>query len=272
MNTATDRNEIIAILAGVSLVGKSDEFIIKEVQKRAAKATDTATQIAVLAYVLIEQRGFKTTEAAAALDYSTGTISAYSNKGKALVTAKITETVAVRTLWAQLGSLTAERITSISADMVSADNPAELVEIASMTAIISSRLGDQSTPEKVEAIRTNLVAQGITLPARVRTAVATTAQALDITLPVVTRDKAAAGAADSKAEEAPTTARASKALEQFENDRLAGSEGAEFELSAQEVRELVAIAQTAIRQLFRAGAIEAIVTITETLEEATVTA
>ena len=241
-------------------------------QKRAAKATDTATQIAVLAYVLIEQRGFKTTEAAAALDYSTGTISAYSNKGKALVTAKITETVAVRTLWAQLGSLTAERVTSISADMVSAENPAELVEIASMTAIISSRLGDQSTPEKVEAIRTNLVAQGITLPARVRAAVATTAQSLDITLPVVTRDKAAAGAANGKAEEAPTTARASKALEQFETDRLAGSEGAEFELSAQEVRELVAIAQTAIRQLFRAGAIDAIVTITETLDEATVTA
>lgn len=265
------REEVIAKLVGFAVAEKTETQLIAEVIKRQSKMTDNASQIAVIAYVLIEHRGFKTTEAAKELDYSVSTISAYSNKGKALVTAKITETVPIRTAWAQLGALAAERVTSLCSDMVGAENPAQMIEIASMTTIIAGRLGDLATPEKIEAIRENLVEQGIVLPARVRAAVAVTAKSLEITLPAPTKRES--NTDEKKAETAPTTPRALTALVEFEQDRMEGSdEETPFDLSPAEVADLVKIAITAIRQLNRAGKIEAVIEIRSTCELAVVTA
>ena len=253
---------IINELAGFDVSTKSPEQILAVMVKKQTAATANTIALCVLAYVLIMENNYKISECADRLEVSENTVRTYSEKGRIL--AMSANKANAERMYHQLSPLTTDELRLLSADLITAENPAETVENASIRKQVTRRLGDNAKPEAVDKLTEGLKKVGAVQPRQITKQVADIATALEIKLPEVKRNTNTPSNASDKT---PTTRDALATLESFEKDREQGSEGTEFAVSDKEAADLLKIAQVAARVLRRSGQFEQLAELGVFIEE-----
>jgi hypothetical protein len=255
---------VLSDLAGFSIEDKTPEQILAAMVKKSKQVTEHSISLSAMAYVLIIDRSYSLKETADKLEMSNTAVSMYAKRGRVL--AMSADKVTALKIWNQIVVLTDKELDELGAQLVTTQEPAEMVQNVTMRKLVTSRLGTNTSPEAVDKLMKGLTESGNTQPKAVRSALPDMATALGIPLPKVTREPQTQ---DQNANKVPTTSGALATLQKFEADREEGSEGAdvEFALTDEETADLVKSAQTIIRTLRQANRFEAIAEVGIFLEE-----
>jgi len=256
----TDYKKIV----GLDVATATDEKILDAMVKKIAVTERSTIDTALLAEFLIKTRNYSQTDAGRYLGFTGTYVGSLANKGQIL---RLTATEAtLSTVWSQITKLTGKALSEHSAQVAAADEDkrAELVTRTAQVAAISTRLGENHTPELVDKFVEKMQANGFITPSQVTANMQETANALGVTLPKAERNGATVSTLDNSPTKVPTTRDALATLTNWETDRLAGSDPAhEFALSDEEVDQLEQIARTAIRSLGRAGLMASVLSVSE---------
>lgn len=247
-------------LTGYEVEKKSERELLAAIGTKMKQETSAAIATALLSHYLIDVRNYKVSEAAEALEVTAGYMSLAATRGQVLHLAA-TDTTA-HTVWAQVRALSAKETQDMAATLTAKKDTerGEVLREEVTRKEISRRLGDESTPEKVDTIAQVIADAGHVTPKAIRKAIPSVATENGITLPEPTRPGATNNANDSKAAKVPTPAEALSMLEKFEQDREDGSDAlAPFALDDKEAGDLVALAGVAARILRRAQRVEQVV-------------
>ena len=253
---------VLSDLAGFQVEDKTAEQILTAMVKKSKQVTEHSIALSAMAYVLIIDRSYKAKEAADKLEMSDTAVSMYAKRGRVL--AMSADKITALKVWNQIVVLTDKELDDLAAHLVTTNEPAQMVENVTMRKIVVNRLGDNASPEAVDALVEGLKASGNTQPRAVRSAVADVAQAVGVKLPTASRKT---NAPEEAAGKVPTAAGALATLAKFEADREAGSEGLGFAITEEEASALIEATKTAIRTLRRAGRLGAIAEIGIFLDE-----
>lgn len=240
-------------LTGLAIEGSTDGQILAHMRKKLGAETDAAIATALLAHYLLDVRNYKVNEAAQELDEQPGTISKYAARGHVLHLAATPTTA--RTVWAQVSSMSLPDARAMAQTLIATPDTQRADKMTNQVtrAAVAKRLGEEATPEKVEAIAEKITDSGTVHPRKIAQAIPAVAEALEISLPEPTRPGATDSANDGKAAKVPTPAEALSMLEKFEQDREQGSDDeTPFQVTDEEAGTLVAVATVAARILRQA--------------------
>lgn len=214
--------------------------------KLTKRSAHTETGRALLARRLMEHN-WTGSDAAQAMGISKSTVSRLAARGRILWLCGPGETELV---WMAIEAIGYGDPLVALADVLEAMSPSDLAARRAVVLrtshynVVAKRLGNKTTPEKVNAIVDRIQANGHQSPLAVAAAIPATATALEIELPKAKRQTKAA---DKSAEKVPTTADALATLEAVQADRLASGEAEAYR--DDEVAELKAIIARAARML-----------------------
>lgn len=261
-------------LTGLQIEASTEGQIIAQMRKKLGTQTDAAIATALLAHYLLDVRNYKVAEAAQELDEQSGTISKYAARGHVLHLAATTTTA--RTVWAQVSSMSLPDARAMAQTLIATPDTARADKMTAQVtrSAVAKRLGEEATPEKVEAIAERITEAGTVHPRKIAQAIPAVAESLEISLPEPSRPGSTDSANDGKAAKVPTPAEALSMLERFEADREQGSDAdAPFQVTDEEAGTLVAVATVAariLRQAQRVGEVVEVAALTaETAEMVT---
>jgi hypothetical protein len=176
------------------------------------KAADTAVRKGIAADIataliirtLVTEHSWKISESAAKVGLSPATASLAGNRGKVIWE---TGPESVTLVWQTIRTLKSEALAPLATTlqaMTTAQDRTDYVIRLGVASVVSKRLGESGTPDRITAMTDTLVAEGHRTPTAAKGAVAGIAGRLSIPLPVATRPGAASKSAGGTGADVPT--------------------------------------------------------------------
>lgn len=248
-------------LTGYAVEDKTEAQLVEAIGRKINQETTAAIATALLAYYLIEVRNYKVAEAADALDVTSGYMSLAASRGRVLHLASTPTTA--HTVWAQVRALSAKETQDMCATLTAKTDGqrAEHLRDHVTRQEVAKRLGDNATPEKVDAIAEAITSAGTVTPKAIRKAIPAVAEAHEVALPEPSkRSGSTDNANNEKAAKAPSLAEALSQVERWNLDRTEGSdEERPYAMTEDERGTALAIIGAVFGILARAGEVEAII-------------
>lgn len=191
--TTTRRETVLASFAGLSsLTDTDDETLYATVKAQEATIRRSGIASAVIVHFLAEVRGHTLGEIAKNTGLTPDACTKYHRRGAilSLLAGAPGGQSALETAWSQLAGIGSKALMELAGTLTSAPvakRPA-LVMDASVRPVVSARLGESATPERIDAIMSGLADDGIVTGKAAKDRVAAVAERLDIALPKVVRE------------------------------------------------------------------------------------
>lgn len=247
--------ETLKKVTGVDVDGASQDQLTNAYVKQIGKSTDAQIAACTIAYFM-ERRGLTFDEASSRTGRSASTIKKDAARASVLVELNVNHAAVVFSHLAGMKDTDARALAEALALVPEAGRMDAFLNHAA-SVVVLDRCPTWTAEQQADAVAF-IVSRGIATKDKMKGSLIAFAEAYDLALTVKKREP-------QPNEDAPTAARAAKAVKAFEDDREA-AEG-EFIITDEEAAQLAEAARTIVRTLRHAGRAEELDALAEFLAE-----